>query len=306
MLRRIVSTGFFFSLSFFISITASAGGPSVKVLTYNIWGLPLGISKDLPARVKMICEVLKEKSKAPDGWDVIVFQEAWQVLDQKHLKKCGYPYSATFDKTALSSGLMMLSKYPFSEKKRVKYPGYGFDPEAFFDGEGIARKSGVMAKIQHPDIGPIWIANTHLAANYFKPRHYYTGHRRAQFEMFSSFIMKYADNLPVIMGGDLNFASTGKSYEPIWDEIPKLLPGFQEADSPSSTCTHCPTNSYNANGDDEGRIDHLFGSDAFTPRDGKVVMTEKYNIGKKKKAVNLSDHFGWETVFEFRGQTVSR
>ena len=64
--------------------------------------------------------------------------------------------------------------------------------------------------------------------------------------------------------------------------------------SSDSACTVCPPTLMHIK--NEGKIDHLFGSPAFIATSGGPVLGEALQIDGL--TMNVSDHFGWETVFQ--------
>ena len=139
----------------------------LSVLTLNIWGLPggkqLGLAPFKESRVQGICRELKKGQ-----WDAIFLQEAWQKEDRQFLKTCGYPYSLDSNdpRLAIDSGLLILSRYPLHKAQRLTYPPLDLDASVLEEGEALARKSADLVQMEHPEAGPVWLANTHLVSYY--------------------------------------------------------------------------------------------------------------------------------------------
>src|SRR5689334_22619902 len=62
-----------------------ADASTLKILTFNVRGLPFPLSPAKPARMEMICELLA--ANAP--WDVVMLQELYMNHDQEILIGCG-------------------------------------------------------------------------------------------------------------------------------------------------------------------------------------------------------------------------
>lgn len=265
---------------------ANAGLMLLQVLTFNIWGVPdVGFQVVSPLReerIAAICERLRE-----GDWDVVLLQEAWIAKDRRSLEKCGYKYIVDMDnaRMAIDSGLMILSKHPVQEKDRLTYPT---STSLSTDGEDLARKSAIIAKIQLPD-GPVWVANTHLVSNYDKKNDKYLGRRRRQLEAFAAWAKRKAGSEPLVVGGDLNI----DLKDPLWKDVGEQFKGFVEAPESAKACTLCPPNTMHR--ENEGKVDHLLASPGSEAKQGAVAMEKLLDHDGLK--ISLSDHLGWGTTF---------
>jgi len=135
----------------------------LRILSFNIWGLPVVA----PNRRKRYAKLLKLVEELE--LDVVLLQEVWLQTDQSALirqfQRIGFPYTSVIGQGGtFQSGLFAASKYPqknhfftpFSDKKIAKHP-YHID--------WIARKGfgGFTTEI-HGE--PLLILNTHLQAGY--------------------------------------------------------------------------------------------------------------------------------------------
>lgn len=181
-------------------ICASSASAVIKGLTYNVWGLPIA-APDTETRIEEICKILKT-GYYEEKWDFVFLQEVWMPQSRKTLKQCGFPHSVDEDRSGsfihhYDSGLMILSRYPIIEKIRKKYKSNGSWWNFRLDGEYAAAKSGLFAKIAHPD-GNIWIANTHLVARHgHEP---YVKQREEQFKTLVNWTKEISHELPFILG----------------------------------------------------------------------------------------------------------
>jgi endonuclease/exonuclease/phosphatase family metal-dependent hydrolase len=293
----------------FLAFSTSWAADQIKVLTYNVWGLGLDFSCfgsvdltcNIQERMPRICELLKK-----GDWDVVFLQEIWRSKDRALMKDCGYPYSADLDEfgplNRPDSGVMILSRFPIQQQQRLKYPRNG-SIRWIKDGEYASSKSGLFAEIQFRNKRSIWLANTHFVSSYAHEK--YEAQRREQFELFVDRAMRLSNGAPLIIGGDFNFSPKGgPTYEPLVDELDRYLPGFFSfVPVGGFQCTSCPDNRWNKDGG-AGQIDYLFGSGHFKPITGGIRFRDEreayYYSASEKGDRALSDHYGWETVFEIR------
>jgi hypothetical protein len=74
------------------------------------------------------------------------------------------------------------------------------------------------------------------------------------------------------------------------------FPGYVQAHYTDADCTSCSSNSFKDH--DNGKIDHLFVSPDLRATSGGVVLKELSLSRADGREMNLSDHYGWETVVE--------
>ena len=93
----------------FLGFSADAGERSVRVLSYNVWGLPAPLTSK-PSRFKDL------KARVPDaGADVIAFQETFATKSHVLAEMPSYPHRAwgpAPSKGKLASGLLIVSRFP--------------------------------------------------------------------------------------------------------------------------------------------------------------------------------------------------
>ena len=225
----------FILLAMLFSMNAPAA--SIKVLTLNMWGLPLGISKFKAERFDGFCDYLKNDLKSnPEPWDVIVFEEAWLLKNQSMLTQCGYPYSFRPDHKSLNRGLMMISRFPFVKRYATYYPKIKFTAANAKTGEYMVHKGAIAAVVDHPQAGKVLIAGTHLVANY-GGNLTFDNTRRYQLKLLKSWIDRIKGDLPVIVAGDLNVAPYKQSDQDVWPLVESLFAGYHHADMPTENKT---------------------------------------------------------------------
>lgn len=290
---------FRYLLLWVVIFTTQALGHDLRVLSYNIFALPnlskLGLTLGSPMvkeRTDAFCEQLKYQASLHGGYDIILVQEAWRKDVRKKLRTCDYPYIVDEDSDSriLDSGLLILSRYRILSQRRVKYRRNGSFALALKDGEYFAKKSVLIAEIDAP-LGRVFVANTHLVANYGQ-KDRYRKQRMVQMRTLVKEALETAHLDPLIIGGDLNF----QPGSPHWKEFRSRLKHFNQAPGADAQCTYCGSNTFNDN--EFKKIDHLLGSDHFEVSSGKPAFTKVVKF--VQKSMNLSDHYGWESTFRFR------
>lgn len=289
-------------LGLILSLQVLASVP-LKVLTLNVFAKPdPGQKKSTTQRMEEICRVIKASN-----YDVVMLQEIWMVKYRKILRNCGYPYimdqknfKGVKRELDLGSGLLILSRYPFTQSMRFKLPHPTGLASFFLHGESLARKSLYLAEIEVKG-QKIWLANTHLVANYCDNEEWYNctsyeKSRRTQIEFISRVIDVYAKGEPAIFGGDLNMGEKKIARDRVWDEMDKLFPGFTQGEYDHSISTFSFENLFNRGLHDPGKIDHLFGSDHFEVQNAQVTMNKVFSDRKGNKR-QYSDHYGWSADF---------
>jgi exonuclease III len=168
----------------------------------------MGLAPFKNQRIQGICAELKKASQSPNGWDAVMLQEVWSERDRRKLSRCGYPYKTDLNQSKLlvDSGLMLLSKHPLKQSKRLTFPVLPVGPDVLEDGEALAKKSANLVKMVHPQAGEIWLANTHLVSYYAEgEQDKYKPIRKKQFIQFAKWVSSIVQEMPVIVGGDWNF-----------------------------------------------------------------------------------------------------
>jgi endonuclease/exonuclease/phosphatase family metal-dependent hydrolase len=278
-----------FTLSLFISVSSAKpalGAADFKALTYNLWGLSAPLSKNLEPRIDGFCNALK--TQAPEErWDVILLQEVWSTWIADRLKKCGYDYSVRLDSGSRETGLMILSPHPLEDAHRMIFKTQPKGWDAFKNGESLVSKGALSAIVRHPELGSIFVANTHVAANYGLSESF-EHERMGQLIEFSQLIQAKSQGLPAVIGGDFNVAPYGISYTLLWESLPSIFKGFKRYPAHFLVSTRSDKNPYS--GTEEGQLDHLFGSQDLVAVSGQTRFDRDGEL--------FSDHYGWETVFE--------
>lgn len=306
------------------------GQNNLRVLTFNVGALaPFGkvISPQSVKRLKAICQRI-EKS----DYDVILLQEVWTQGYRKLFRDCGFPYIAESEEEAglitklkrgevtikklkaiarsfrllfpndygFDTGLMILSRYPLKEMKMRRFEINGLEERSFSDGEFPVNKGVLGVTLEHPHLGEIFLANTHVVSEY--ENFSYDDQREVQFEEIMEFVSDHAHQRATILGGDFNMSPPGPNdserafgMDRLWRRVrDSLFQDFRQADLKYENLSTFP-----AQGDlpDLGVLDHLFSKGNLIPRSGAVVFDNGFSC-RKRKLCRFSDHFGFESIFE--------
>lgn len=137
----------------------------LKILSFNIWDLPLFFVKDREKRIQGLVRYLKDKDP-----DIICLQESFDIEHRQFLNAAlrsrGYYTPNDFDHTRrllffklfdMTGGLAIFSKFPIRESRFVPYSR--FLASAF--GEFFARK-GFLETVLDTPLGNVRVVNTHL------------------------------------------------------------------------------------------------------------------------------------------------
>jgi endonuclease/exonuclease/phosphatase family metal-dependent hydrolase len=173
----------------------------LKILSFNIWDLPLFFVKNRKARIKGTAEYLKKLDA-----DIICLQESFDTKHRLFLKDAltdNYYMAGDTEETRrllffklfdMSGGLVIFSKFPILESNFISYSRV-FNSSI---GEVLARKGFLEAIIKTPK-GKIRILNTHL---HEETPFFDQTVRMSQLAKLFGLIKQ--DNLPTMLVGDFN------------------------------------------------------------------------------------------------------
>ncbi len=278
-----------------------SGNVLVKLLTWNIWDIPTARARE--QRLPRIAAALRSMAADPDGPDVVLLQEVWSARRRPLLRPL-YPHVAEAEAywrnpmnwiagpvewirgryLTIDSGLMTLSKHPVKEVRRYRYKA----------GRSPAKRSALAALVDSPDLGPVWIVNTHLCAAY--PHTTNTPTRAAHLKELGA-IVAGLTGAPVIVGGDFNVAPPSVGPLPAWSHDPALsieaaLPGFSEATEAAGLLTFTAThNPWADPREGDNRLDYVFAGPGLVASDAAIAMSERHPLGWGRPKP-LSDHLG--------------
>ncbi|MEQ8274577.1 MAG: endonuclease/exonuclease/phosphatase family protein [Deltaproteobacteria bacterium] len=174
---------------------------TLRVLTYNIWGIPL-ITPARAERVEAIGRAIAEVEP-----DLVALQEVWMERDAmeltRALERAGLPHVRHFATTFPGgSGLLVASRYPIERDHFRKY-SQGQVPHTPWHLDWIAGKGAAVVEVRTPT-GPVRFSATHLQAGYGSDE--YVPVQLSQMLEASAFLTKLPkrDDVPLILAGDLN------------------------------------------------------------------------------------------------------
>lgn len=202
----------------------------LSVLTYNVKGLPWPVAQGRPAAIRAIGDRLAQMRKAGRQPTVVVLQEAF-TQDAKAIgDRAGYAYQVEGPylraaagvqqgdwylgetvKSALDSGLIILSDVPITSIARAEFPTgacAGYDC--------IAAKGVVLTTIDIPGRGLVEIATTHLNSRGASGAPFPRTHAAygKQVDYLASFLRAHRNSdKPLIVAGDFNRAQRPERIE---------------------------------------------------------------------------------------------
>lgn len=232
----------FFASALFLLLAPLPGGaqlpmPSpapdepLRVLTYNVHGLPWPIVRERAAELAEIGARLARLRSTGEQPSVVLLQEAFTGAAARIGQEGGYRYSAVGpaaserDPVAMrpldralasgastfkgetegkweSSGLRIFSDFPIVSINRMAFPAFacaGFDC--------LANKGALLVTLSVPGRGLVQVATTHLnsrVSSGVADARSIIAYRR-QVELLDGFLRQHVDPaLPLIVGGDFN------------------------------------------------------------------------------------------------------
>ena len=295
---------------------AAAGKITLRVLTYNVNDLPWPLGKKRKKAMKHIGRDLARRLKEGTAPDIVLLQEAFTKKSKKLVKYAGYPYVAkgpgrrkdegsagqangkitlknesrgTKSKAYVGSGLYVLSRYPIVDKKYELFGHY------CTGGDCMANKAIILVRVQLPGMKtPLDIITSHMDANSRKkstPKRRLRAHRK-QTNIIKGFLDRYNGARTAIFAGDLNVKNDAR-YENFVSTLGVVSAGKMCVETPSRCTTgrNATVNSLWRSTNDQHFL--IEGNDF---RIVPVFMERNYDELLRGK--NLSDHFGFEVVYE--------
>lgn len=268
----------------------------LRVLTLNVWGLPLGIARHTPARMRAIAQRLD----ALDA-DVVAFQEVWTQESRTLLSEAAQAsgYTTVWHRRPAfgGSGLMLLSRLPSLGTRFTPYRLGGL-PQRPQHADYYGRKGFVQLELETPE-GPVALIDTHLHAGYNAPDQHdeYLGIRAAQAIQIAIAVRDIRN--PVVAVGDFNTEEHEAAYQ-----ILLGLSGLEDA--ATALDQRQPTvlrgNPYRGATAGEARIDLVLSrrgeNRSLKPISIQRVLDEELVI--EGKPASYSDHAGVLADFELQ------
>lgn len=266
-----------------LAVAPTADPLRLKVLTFNVWGLPVWINGASPARHDRIAEELEHL-----GCDVVLLQEVWtrrsyRALGRANDRRKGewWTAAARHERGFLGqNGLLTLSRYPIISAKFHPFTTARL-PDSLMC-KGALRVTLALGPERFVNV---W--NTHLQEG--SPRV-----RSRQLEELLGWIeASDQGQLADIVGGDFNLV-------PGTEEFVRLQSGVGLSVLELAGMAPLPT--WDGLGRAPGRskaIDHIFVG--LRQPQGEVAVQARRQFGGAVPADRLSDHLGLEALLTFRG-----
>jgi endonuclease/exonuclease/phosphatase family metal-dependent hydrolase len=300
----------------------------MKILTFNIWNL-FGTT-NRRERMRAISEMFRQTAHSSDPWDIILLQEMWPYPDRRMFDRCGLPYIADPErpmqrlqniflapagalgfKWLMDSGMRVLSRYPITARKRLNFGTQFSWWERRMHPEQFVSKCAFATRTETPEIGSVWVVNTHLVAATRTQTQ--NRERWFQLEQLRHWIDTELIDAPIVLCGDLNMGppiagSHAASDEPeFWEKaLAGPLSGFQvhENSVMDETWTAVENAYVKADAESEvARLDHILAGPGLAVRDARVVLRQDVDLGGGLRGP-LSDHFGYEAVIAVQEDRV--
>jgi endonuclease/exonuclease/phosphatase family metal-dependent hydrolase len=172
----------------------------LKIITFNVWDLPLWFNKDRRERIEKIAQYLLGENA-----DVISLQECWDLRNRRLLREIlGSVYHFSSERKGLKGnwlkkfsnsvgGLMTFSKFPISEENFFPFGRINYSFTEIFGNKGF------LETILETPWGKICVINTHMQ---FSKISWGRRFRLAQIRA----VMDHAREIkmPIILNGDFN------------------------------------------------------------------------------------------------------
>ncbi len=269
----------------------------LRVMTYNVWGLPVP-AEHAPWRY---AEIAKRLS----SYDIVAFQETWSTKTDVIWKLPSHPYHA-FGGQAHGliggSGLIVISKYPILETHFEKYHDCA-------DLECTAGKGAMMIRVQLKPGVEVDVYSTHT--NAWQDQDLV---RTGQLMQFVGMIEEFSIGRPIIIMGDFNSEFHSTNYDEFQGNL-MLRDSYDEYIRSLVAPTPAQRDGYSydidknpwaapalSHEDHRQRLDYIFYRDTYELRIGvkssSLAFTEAVRGDKP-----LSDHYAVTTLFDITTRT---
>ena len=249
----------------------------MRVITYNVAGLPEGLSRSRPlANLPRIGELLNR-------YDLAIVQEDF-AYPQALRQKLTLPYgSAPFergDRLDFGDGLSQFSKLPLRDTTRAAWAHCNGFTDSYFD--CLTPKGFMRSRVELSPGVAVDVYNLHMDAGHSAGDR---AARASQLEQLSRAIRRDSSGVAVIVGGDFNLSRSERA----------VLAHFEGETELQDACTvlGCP---------EPGRIDRVLfrGSDALRLRPERWRTESSFTDARGRP---LSDHL--PVVVELRWQRAA-
>ncbi len=167
----------------------------LKIVTFNIWDLPLWFVKDRRNRIESVARYL-----AGSGADIVCVQESWDVYTRpmiyKIMQSAGYSHVSVNESWYIfgNSGLLTFSKFPIKSKNFTSFSRLSAQLTEFFAWRGI------LETIVETPSGLVRVLNIHLhMPAWFFDRRIRLLQLRNAFKAID-----WKNEMPTVFAGDFN------------------------------------------------------------------------------------------------------
>jgi endonuclease/exonuclease/phosphatase family metal-dependent hydrolase len=245
-------------------------GVTLKLLSYNTFGLPAPLGKELKKRFAAIPHAI-------DGFDVVGLQETFTGESQQILDSGVYPHAFRQGRTKFyypqSCGLTVLSKHAMAAPSFRPY-------RKCATSDCLAEKGILFTRIDVPQIGPVDVYDTHLQAH--EP---YELTRIEQIKDLVAFVKENDLGNPTFLLGDFNMHEDEDAYGHLQEGLAPV-DAYRKANPDGDGFTSGPENPWGSGKGSPERIDYVF----YLP--GKAVDVSIVESSVVLKDKPLSDHYG--------------
>jgi len=181
-----------------LAASTAAAQPSLRVVTWNVWGIPEVVAPHLDARIAAVAPALAELEP-----DVVALQEVWESEHAELLveafREHGLVHSLHVGGDGREAGLLVASRHPIRERAFHPY-SMGGVPLVPWHADFAVDKGVTLVEVDAP-CGRVVVANTHLQANYGALP--YQAVRLSQAVELARALSE-VDDLPLVVAGDVN------------------------------------------------------------------------------------------------------
>jgi len=263
----------------------------LRILTGNIWGIPLGLSQDFETRMERL-----ERHISRLKPDIVSLQEVWAPgLAGRLTRNLGERYHSTFATTGVlggrlgrpPGGLLVLSRHRIVSSRFIPYP----EEQTVKFRERMAGKGILEVELETPS-GRIIVVATHLILPFHGGAQGGEIHAR-QLDLLHEVLAGVPAERPVVLAGDLNTASTwGEGLTPEYRRfldaglVDTLPPERRDGEliRPPGTYAGWPHNDETAL--NRWKPDYIF----VRPGEGREVVVVEADVVFARESAAVSDH----------------
>ncbi|MEU4623180.1 endonuclease/exonuclease/phosphatase family protein [Actinoplanes sp. NPDC023801] len=228
---------------------------------------------------------LRLRALAPelDGYDVVCLQEVMFRRNARLLRRLapGLRHHAYAGPVVLKGGLVLLSRWPITRRRFVRYP-----LTSPARPEYLMRKGAQVVTVA-TGAGELVVVNTHLSANRdddWSPGNRWTRVQRAEFERLADRLAGLDATVPLVVAGDLNVPRDSAVLAGFL-----ATAGLRDVLAGDTRPTYRPTPVWPS----PPALDHVLVRPSMRA-EARLVFAGQVRLGDGRAAY-LSDHYGVET-----------